>query len=409
MGTLVTTETQRSLDGAAAVAVTGLTEITTAVQEIHRAIAAIPFGLLRPLPGTRATAFTHDTIADGVYDSIRTVMQGVGAGARLAIKSLPPEWLPDRAAPPRWSSDAISALNGAFGDHLDAQGHPLTLGMAFAQQGRSVALDETAMAAAYPQATGKVAIFLHGLCCNESVWDFYRAEHDGHSYAERLAREEGFTPLFVRYNSGLAMADNGAALNQLLDGLMEVYPRRIEQLVLIGHSMGGLVARSAMAQAMDDDLGWLRPTTHLFCLGAPHQGAPLETWAWQGARLLDAVPFTTPLARWLKARSVGIKHLRHGYIHPDDGAQGDLDIERGGPATACPRPAHVRFGFIGSVIGDDAASDAARFWGDGLVRLSSARAQTLIDADWAAFTGRHHIRLANDAAVYAQLREWLRR
>lgn len=408
MNTLVTTEKQRSLDGAARVAVTGLTQVTDAVQGIHRAIAAIPFGLLRPLPGARATAFTHDTIADGVYDTVRTVMQGVGEGARLAIKSMPPEWLPDgEAPPPSWSRDAISALNGAFGDRLAAQNNPLTLGMAFAHSGRAVPLDAVDMAAAYPHATGKVAIFVHGLCCNESIWEMYRADHDDQTYAERLASEAGFTPLFVRYNSGLAMADNGAALAQLLDGLMEVYPRRIEQLVIIGHSMGGLVARSAVAQAVDDELGWLRATTHLFCLGSPHLGAPLETWAWHGARLLDAIPFTAPFAGWLKARSVGIKHLRHGYVHPDDVVDDDLDTVCGTPAAPRPRPAHVRFGFIGTVLGDDADAASARFWGDGLVRLSSARAQSLVDADWAAFSGRHHLRLANDPAIYLQLRTWL--
>lgn len=407
MGALVTTETQRSLDGAAQVAITGLTQVTTAVQDIHRAIAAIPFGLLKPLPGVRATAFTHDTIADGVYETVRTVMQGVGEGARLAIKSMPPEWLPDREAPPPWSSDAISALNGAFGDHLAAQDHPLTLGMAFAAKGRAVSLDAVDMATAYPQATGKVAIFVHGLCCNESVWDMYRADHDGQNYAERLAREAGFTPMFVRYNSGLAMADNGAALAQLLDGLMEVYPRRIQQLVIIGHSMGGLVARSALAQAMADDLTWLRRTTHLFCLGSPHLGAPLEAWAWQAARLLDAVPFTVPFAGWLKARSIGVKQLRHGHIRFEDCVDEDLDGVFGTPAGPCPRPDHVRLGFIGTVLGADAYSPVSRFLGDGLVRLSSAQATSLGDVDWAAFSGRHHIRLVNDRDIYNQLLAWL--
>jgi len=117
--------------------------------------------------------------------------------------------------------------------------------MTFVHHGRALPLDAAAWAAAHPQATGKVAVFVHGLCCNESVWDLHRVHHDGQNYAERLSREAGFTPLFVRYNSGLGIADNGATLSQLLDGLMEVYPRRIQHLVLIGHSMGGLVARGS--------------------------------------------------------------------------------------------------------------------------------------------------------------------
>lgn len=408
MTPLATTETQRTLDGTAQVAVTGLMQITDAVQGVHRAIAAIPFTILKPLPGVGTTAFTHDTIADGVYDAVRTVMRGVGEGARLVIKSIPPEYLPDREAPAPWSGQAISALNGAFGDRLAEHGNALTLGMAFAHKGRALPLDEAAWAAAHPQATGKVAVFIHGLCCNESVWDLHRPDHDGHNYAERLAVEGGFTPLFVRYNSGLGMADNGAALAQLLDGLMEVYPRRIQQLVLIGHSMGGLVARSALAQATDDDAAWLKPVTHLFCLGAPHLGAPLESWAWNAGRLLDRLPFTAPFGGWLKARSIGIKQLRHGHLRFTDGVDEDLDAVFGSAAGPCPRPAHVRYGFIGSSLGPDPEAPLARLLGDGLVRLDSARAAAMGDADWASFTGLHHIRLSNDRRVYEQLRVWLR-
>ncbi len=408
MTPLVSTDPQRTLDGAAQVAVIGLTQVTEAVQAVHRAIAAIPFSMLGPLPGARGTAFTHDTIADGVYDAVRIVTRGVGEGARRIIRALPAEYLPDPEAPAPWQGQAISALNGAFGDRLAEHGSPLTLGMTFVHHGRALPLDAAAWATAHPQATGKVAVFVHGLCCNESVWDLHRAHHDGQNYAERLSREGGFTPLFVRYNSGLGIADNGATLSQLLDGLMEVYPRRIQHLVLIGHSMGGLVARSALAQAMDDDAAWLKPTRHLFCLGAPHLGAPLEGWAWHAARLLDRLPFTAPFGGWLKARSVGIKQLRHGHLRLTDGVNEDLDSVFGSAAGPCPRPANVRLGFIGSSLGANPDALIARWFGDGLVRLASAHAALIGEADRASFSGLHHLQLSNDRRVCDQLIAWLR-
>jgi pimeloyl-ACP methyl ester carboxylesterase len=401
-------ERQRALQGAAQLAVTGVTEATTAVQEIHRAIAKLPFTALQPLPATPVVALAHDTIADGVYGAIRGIAGAVGISARLAIQTLPPQWLPDRDAPSPAVAQAISALNGAFGDGLAAQDHPLTLGMAFAHRGRAVALTEAAFAEAYADARSTVVVFLHGLCCNETVWEFYRDGHQGRTYASRLQADLGATAVYLRYNSGLAIADNGAALAQQLDALMELYPRRIKRLILIGHSLGGLVARSAIAEAMTGETPWLQALSHLICLGSPHLGSPLERGGWRLTRALEALPFTQTFARWGRARSLGIKNLRHGHIRPEDSAGLDPDADFGTPPRACPRPAHVKFGFVGCVLGafeDDALS---RRVGDGLVPLASARAKDLIDADWAAYTRRHHLRLVNDPAVYAQIERWLR-
>lgn len=408
MTPLPLSQRQRTLSGAALLAATGVAEAATAVQEIHRAIARIPFTALKPLPATPVVALAHDTIADGVYASIRSLSALIGGGARLAIERLPPEWLPDDTPPARSSALAISALNGAFGDALAERDHPLTLGMAFAHQGRAVALTEAAFAAAYPDARDTVVVFLHGLCCNEAVWDFYREGHQGRTYAERLQADLGATPLFLRYNSGLAIADNGAALAQHLDALLELYPRRIKRLILIGHSLGGLVARSAIAEGMATSAPWLGRLSHLICLGSPHLGSPLERGGWHLTRTLERLPFTQTFARWGRARSIAIKNLRHGHVRPEDSEGLDPDTDFGAPPRACPRPAHVKFGFVGCVLGALEDDGLSRRFGDGLVPLDSSRAKNLIDADWAAYTGRHHVRLVNDPAVYAQLQRWLR-
>lgn len=387
-----------TLDAAGAVA----TAITDTVQAVHRAVAATPFQLLAALPGLPEIRRTHDEIADGVYAVVRESTRQATRGARWLARQRPP---PTQAHSTQRDL-AIGALNGAFGNHLVARGNGLAQGMAWAHHGAPLATDPATLRAALPQASGRVAVFIHGLCCTESVWQFYRDDNDGLDYPQRL-RGEGWTPLLLRYNSGLRIADNGQTLSDRLTELLAAYPAPIQELALIGHSMGGLVARSAVHSATREQAPWLACLRQVICLGSPHRGAPLEKIGWAATALLGMTSYTRPFAGLARARSAGIKDLRHGYVAPADGADADLDHQWGPPAQACERPAHVRIGFIGSVLGPRLDSALAYVVGDGLVRLDSATARQLADADVAAVSGRHHLRLLNDPQVYAQIRAWL--
>ena len=78
-----------------------------------------------------------------------------------------------------------SAVNGLIGDRLLRERPQMAIPMALRLEGRDVAPDAAALSAAYPDATGRLVVFLHGLCENESYW-WRRRETSGPTYAEAL-------------------------------------------------------------------------------------------------------------------------------------------------------------------------------------------------------------------------------
>ena len=68
----------------------------------------------------------------------------------------------------------------------------------------------------------------------------------GHNYGTALAEVLGQTPIYLLYNSGRHVSTNGQDLSELLEKLLAQWPVPVEELVIVAHSMGGLVARSAV-------------------------------------------------------------------------------------------------------------------------------------------------------------------
>src|SRR5438270_9255356 len=142
----------------------------------------------------------------------------------------------------------LGALNGFYGNQLDSRQSELALRMEIRRRGMVVEPSAGALAAAFADATSKLVVFVHGLCETEAAWRIPPPgdqQVDRRSYGERLEEDLGFTPIFLRYNSGLHVSDNGRALAELLDAVFASWPQDVEEIVLVGHSMGGLVARSA--------------------------------------------------------------------------------------------------------------------------------------------------------------------
>src|SRR5439155_23188105 len=164
---------------------------------------------------------------------------------------------------------ALAALNGAWGDTL-ATAHPdLAVELTVRRAGRAVTTDSAGLASAFPHAGPRVAVFVHGLCETEGAWRLGSAP----SYGSRLREELGYTPVYVRYNTGLHISDNGRRLAQVLEHVVAGWPVPVEEVALIGHSMGGLVARGACHYGKADSHRWTQPLRHVFCLGTPHLGA----------------------------------------------------------------------------------------------------------------------------------------
>jgi triacylglycerol lipase len=296
---------------------------------------------------------------------------------------------------------AIGVLNGAIGDYLVRTGNGLAIPMAFVHAGAPIGL--AALARAHPQASGRVVVLVHGVMCTESIWDFPA----GGDYGAFLARDLGYTPFYVRYNSGLPIADNGAALARLLDELIGSYPVPIEELVLVGYSMGGLVTRSACHVAAVEGLGWLRHVRRAIYVGTPHRGAPLERYGRVLAKLLQSVddPYTQLFAQISNLRSHGIQDLGDADLRHEDRARRVVSHRLRDPQHPVPLLPGIRHYLIAGAISAEPWLTA--LFGDSIVPLASATNDEPLPRDHVhVLPGVSHIGLAHHAGAYERLRAW---
>jgi pimeloyl-ACP methyl ester carboxylesterase len=294
---------QQELLGVSRLVIQGVIGVTDVVEAMHGTIsrATPPLGRRRP---TRARGLSGQ-----IYSSIRGITRAVGVGLEAAHR-----WLPDLPLKPAHHHKReamISRINGVVGDHLDASGNPLSIPMTLRQAGRRV-FDRSGARSDLP-ANPRPVVLIHGLCMNDLQW-----QADGHDHGSALARDLGLAPLYLHYNTGRRISTNGRELAELLQALTEAWPCDIEELTLIGHSMGGLVIRSACHYGQVHGHDWPALLGTAIFLGSPHHGAPLERIGNLAGRLLEASPYSAPIARLGRLRSAGIQDLRHGNLRDSD-------------------------------------------------------------------------------------------
>ncbi|MCX7164877.1 MAG: hypothetical protein NTV11_01210 [Rhodocyclales bacterium] len=344
-----------------------------------------------------------------VYRTIQGTTRLVGSGIDALLTQLVPLLDKEPAASSSAREALLAALNGVLGDHLAASENPLAIPMTLRRNGRPLVLTSQDLAADIPDAGGKILLLLHGLCMNDLQW-----LRNGHDHGKALARAAGFTPLYLHYNSGQHVSSNGHAFADMLETLMQAWPVPVEQLVIVGHSMGGLVARSACHYGQLAGHTWPKHLRQLVFLGTPHHGAPLERGGNWINVILEVSPYTAALARLGKIRSAGITDLRHGSILDEDWQHGDR-FAHGRKRKLVPLPEGVPCYAAGVAIAKAAGDPGESLLGDGLVPLSSALGQ---DKDkcgglnfpdsrqWVGY-GMNHMDLLDSAEVYEQLRNWL--
>ncbi len=368
-------------------------ETTLRVKEMHGAIAEMSFDVLRRIPllswPAQLVQSAHDAISSGVYAAIHHGSGGLlEAAGMLERHSLSPN-----KPPGRFASGLHSALNGAFGDHLAASNNLLAINMAMRVNGSVLPLDRDALRSAFPEAGRRLCVFIHGLLCDEHSWETgaAAAECESH-FGHRVQAEFACTPLYLRYNSGLPIAENCAQLAVLLEDLLAAWPQPASELVIIGHSMGGLIALGACDQATAAGMQWPQSTRMLICLGSPHLGSPLERLGELATAALKLSKVTRPLGKIAAVRSQGIKDLRHG------------------PGASRPSAAShaIAFRFLGASLAEDIEHPVGEFLGDGLVPLTSAIAHAIDgDVEIARLGKLGHLQMLNDDRVYRQISEWL--
>lgn len=397
-------------------------ELSTAIGGIghmQTAIAGRAFGALEaatraypPLAlGTWSARQAHSVISQAVFSAIRgcTTAAGLLGDAALARRR--------RGDLPQLSTTAgggaaLAALNGLIGDELERQGSPLQQPIAVRVAGKVVPAQREALPEAFPHPTPRLAIFIHGLMETELAWRLGARGGDD-TYGARLARELGFTPVYVRYNSGLHVSENGASLAELLEATVEAWPVEVEQIALVGHSMGGLVARSSCHQADQRGQDWVRQVRHVVSLGTPHMGAPLAQGVHYASAALHALPETRPFANLLRRRSAGIRDLRHGSLVDEDWRDRDPDALRAVAWREVPLLDCATHCFVSATISGSPSHPLGRLVGDMLVLHPSASGRSrsrripFRDEHGHHVGGTHHLALLNHPTVYRRLREWL--
>jgi pimeloyl-ACP methyl ester carboxylesterase len=388
-----------------------LTATADIAADVHRAIARRVAGLLPAVAGP-ANAM-HESIASVAYSAVSVALRlASAAGAEVLAAT------GDPSAPPpsesRLGRAVLSAANGLWGDTL-AERHPaLAIPMTVRVEGRDIALDRASIAATFPGATPRLVVFLHGLSLSEeSWWRQASGRRTARSYGDRLGRDLGLTPVYVRYNTGLRISDNGRSLSRLLDELTASWPIPVRSIALVGHSMGGLLARSACHYGNIDGAAWVPAVGAVVTLGTPHLGAPLEKGVHVADWVLSRLPETAPLARPLRMRSAGVRDLRHGSVVEEDWLGDDPDEFLRDRSTEVPFLDHATYYFVAASLSRDPDHPAGRLFGDGLVRYPSASGQghtrriPFEIGNGARLGGVGHLALVNHPAVYRQLRAWL--
>ncbi len=286
---------------------------------------------------------------------------------------------------------AQGALNGILGHEL----HEL---------GSALAVDLVVEPFAGQQPRAHLVVLVHGLMSTEDVWGF-RGD-PATNYGTLLADALDGTALYVRYNTGRRIGENGAALAAALEELTATWPVEVSGITLVGHSMGGLVTRSAGHHGVEAGARWPDLVRQVFLLGAPHGGAPLETVAHYTALGLAAVPLGAVrfAAEVLDQRSPGIKDLRHGrLLAPEPGTDGTDSPYAHRPIPLLPGAEHF---IVAGHVGPTPTHLASRILGDWLVPVRSARRLSVPDDHVLVVAGTGHMALMHDRAIAEQLVAW---
>jgi pimeloyl-ACP methyl ester carboxylesterase len=354
--------------------------------------------------------FMHDAISAAVYSGIGSCATSAGRAASqaLALSGSRPE---RSLSPTPLGGGLIGVIDGLIGDELERKRSVLQEPMSVRVDGHVVACRQTALQRAFPRATRRIVVFVHGLMGTEFPWGWWAAENGG-TYGTRLARDLDLTPVYVRYNTGRHISENGRSLAELLEELASAWPTQLDEIAVIGHSMGGLVSRSACHQAAELDHGWVRRVRHVISLGSPHMGAPLAQGVHYAASGLYQLPETRPLAGLLRRRSGGIRDLRYGSLVDEDWRDQDPDVLRAKACKEVPLLDGAIHCFVAATIMKAANHPLSRLIGDLLVLQPSASGRSRsrripFEAEYGMHLGpAHHLALLNHPMVYERLREW---
>ncbi len=393
--------------GMSQLAIDGVRGVVELVQAVHMNVLEKAIG--QPFGVSIGKPFIAPVVGvtNFVYRSVHGVTNVVGSSLQHVLQPLLP--LLNKEPESSGREALLAAVNGVLGDHLARSHNPLAIKMNFRVNGQVLVLEKAALAQRLPAANGRILILAHGLCMNDLQW-----HRNGQDFGALLQAQRGYTAIYLHYNTGRHIASNGQDLAHLLQELMENWPVPVEEITLLTHSMGGLLARSACHFAQQHQQTWLPKLKKMVFLGTPHQGAPLERGGNWVNLLLDVNTYSAPFSRLAKIRSAGITDLRHANLAAD--IPTDRFAATSAPLALLPLPPNVTCFAIAATLGEQVGDLADTLLaGDGLVPLASALGQHKEAALRLNFAPErqkivyhtNHMQLLDSAEVAQQLLAWL--
>ena len=387
-------------EGLAQLATMGVVEMTEIVESMHREIMLRPIGRFNE----NHLKNWHGGVTGRVYGLVRHVMLMVGNNLSSGLRLYKNVARQTSAQPlPASLKKLVNVFNGVMGDHLVNNGNSLAIPMTLYNQEGVPQREEL---------SGRIIILCHGLCLSYLSWH----PDEDNSLGQAISRSQpDSTVLYLDYNTGRRISRNGRKLSKPLQDLVDNNPN-ISQIDLVGHSMGGLVARSALFYAKQDRLDWMKRVGNLITLGSPHHGAVLERIGFLVQDIISKVPFASSLAHLGDMRSAGIIDLRHGSIR-------DADWQSLEGRSVVPQdfrhparlPSGIKTYFVASaLIETHYDSKVTNLLGDSLVSVASALGEDdgehnlfVPEGRKAIFYGVNHMGLIHSRRVREQVVAWL--
>jgi pimeloyl-ACP methyl ester carboxylesterase len=376
--------------------------VTDLVEAMHRRVVHPPF-----LPSTPIQHLITN-IAGFTFKNIKWGTRFIGSNLDKALGRLSTLLGEIEASDER--EKIRSVLNGVIGDYLDKNQNPLKITMQFRNEAKAIPLDSKNIEETYPTINGKILLMVHGSCKNDIQWT--RKEHN---HGTLLAKELNKTPIYLNYNSGCHISTNGQEFNELLEELVRNWPVPVEELVIIAHSMGGLVSRSALHYGQEQKKSWTKHLKKVIFLGTPHHGAPLEQVGNYIDVVLEAIHYAKPFARLGKIRSAGVTDLRYGNLLDEDWQDSDRFKMQGDQRVNISLPEQIAFYSIAGIAGKETKSITSQLIGDKMVGVKSALGQHKEPSKnlhfkkentWIAYESTHSELLSNPK-IYTKIKEWI--
>jgi pimeloyl-ACP methyl ester carboxylesterase len=342
-----------------------------------------------------------------IYRNIRYMTSLIGSGIDKILENIENLVASDKSQNKiSYSREAlIAALNGVLGDHLLVRKNPLAIKMQFRFHGQTLTEDQ--VQEQIKASNGKVLLMIHGLCMNDLQWTKL-----DHNHGEELAKELGYTPIYLHYNSGLHVSENGQQLSDLLERIYQTYESKIE-LNILAHSMGGLLIRSACEDARLSEKSWLSSLKRVVFIGTPHHGAHLERLGNWVDSILSLSQYTQPFSKLGKIRSSGITDLRYGNLLATDWDHEDRFEPTGDQRSPVPLLKGIEYYAIAATSKKINPDNNGKL-GDGLVTINSAFGRhknpdfdlNMNKANLFVVDETSHMKLLSCNNVYTKIRKW---